>query len=179
MNWTTPVGIPIVVILCLYFISLGTCLVYRRRRRKQRERLKHAMEAEVSRPPTAADTIADTIAGIAPNSVSGETNTTIATTSFFNTVVRRPEQAARTPEKRHSSREVQRRGSMWDRNVGSWNDGFEGTSGIRLVIEDEHHLPSRESQAPLLSSPTKCSDCARRSSVLPNDLDVERIGEAL
>lgn len=37
-HWTNPIGIPIIVILGVYFISLATCLLYRRRRHKKRDK---------------------------------------------------------------------------------------------------------------------------------------------
>ena len=172
MHWTTPVGIPIVVILSLYFISLATCLAYRRRKRKQRERHRVAMGEEDNRPPTATDTDA----GERQNSVSSvETNSSAPTYSSSDPLVRRPRQA-RTPEKPYASR---RDGGIWDRAVIRWNDGFEGTGGIRLVTSDGYHRPRKGSDAALLSSPARCEDCARKGPVAANDLDVERIGEAL
>jgi hypothetical protein len=51
------VGIPIIVILGVYFISLGTCLMYRRRKRikREKERQHKQAAANAAHPDSDAD----------------------------------------------------------------------------------------------------------------------------
>lgn len=48
VRWSNAVGIPIIVILGVYFISLGTCLMYRRRKRIKRETERQRKQAAAS-----------------------------------------------------------------------------------------------------------------------------------
>lgn len=44
-EWAAPIGIPIVVILSLYALGVCTCLMYRRRKKKERAALRESQQS--------------------------------------------------------------------------------------------------------------------------------------
>ncbi|KAI5467823.1 hypothetical protein BGZ63DRAFT_419502 [Mariannaea sp. PMI_226] len=141
LHWAAPIGIPIVAILAIYFISLTVCLLCRRRKRLKRER-----GADRNTTANRALEIEDP-AGRHPSVSSVETAQTYDEPAFKKpeTVVllSHEDRDLRTAE-REPIREPRR--SLWLENTHFNNFHFgvgRGKDRVRVVNENGEHRPTK------------------------------------